>query len=119
MKVAYQNLEYGISTILAAPFVNELTDECWMQRLKNRCDSYSTSVVVAWVTCDLDSMHEYLSRRGAARDAWKLANWHQWVSEVDLHNRPACNYSEIDNQLNAAVGLADQARDLLKRISNK
>jgi predicted kinase len=116
MNAAYENLECGISTIVAAPFADELNDERWLQRLLNRCGSLGTTVSVTWVTCDADSMYEYLSARGAARDAWKLANWPQWLEAIDLHSRPACNYFHVDNRLNGAVSLADQARSLVKRM---
>jgi predicted kinase len=118
MTSAYENIECGISTILAAPFIAELNDKEWLQRLLNRCGSLGTTVSVSWVTCDEDSMHEYLMRRGAARDAWKLANWDRWLSAIDLHMRPSCDHFVVDNRLNGCVTLADQAKALMDRIKS-
>jgi predicted kinase len=117
MNAGYENLQAGVSTILAAPFVAELDDKAWLQRLLNRCGSLGTTVSVSWVHCDAQSMQEYLIARGAARDAWKLANWDDWMAMVDLNKRPACDHFVVDNQLNGAVSLADQARALIQRVS--
>lgn len=117
MSAAYENLDCGVSTITAAPFVNELDDEDWVRRLVNRCASFGARLSVVWMSCDPGSMHEYLTSRSAARDTWKLSHWDEWLAGIDLRKRPACDYTHVDNRLNAAVSLTDQARALVARTA--
>jgi hypothetical protein len=61
-------------------------------------------------------MYDYISFRGAARDSWKLANWDTYAALVDENFEPAGPHHVVDNRLNAAVALADQARDITSRM---
>lgn len=115
LNTAYDNLTRGVSTVLTAPFVSELGDEAWLGRMLNRCAARAIDVTVVWLHCDLDSMHEYLQSRGAARDTWKLSAWEQYAATVDLSLRPRCDHIVVDNRLNAATSLAEQARSLVAR----
>ncbi|WP_433498120.1 hypothetical protein ACQP1K_24945 [Sphaerimonospora sp. CA-214678] len=54
--------------------------------------------------------------RGAARDAWKLANWEQYVAGLTTEASPATAHVTVDNRLGAVISLADQTRETLKRI---
>jgi transposase len=60
-------------------------------------------------------MREYLQARGAARDTWKLTAWDEYTATVDLSLRPRCDHIVVDNRLNAATSLAEQARSLVAR----
>jgi hypothetical protein len=48
---------------------------------------------------------------------WKLAHWDEWLASVELSRRPACDHFTVDNRLNGAVTLAEQAQALIKRIA--
>ncbi|MGW7464272.1 AAA family ATPase [Streptomyces xantholiticus] len=113
MEAAWDNLNCGISTILDAPFISEFAQAEWMQRFQNRCRSKRVSVAPIWVECDPDSMREYIEFRGAARDAWKMEAWDEYVSGLDLKMRPQGPHFVVDNRLGAAVALVDEARDVL------
>lgn len=63
-------------------------------------------------------MYDYLSHRSAARDAWKLSNWEEYLTTIDPDFEPAFPHYTVDNRLNAAVALADQARDVASRVKN-
>jgi len=117
MNVALQNLDCNVSTVVAAPFVAEISDSAWLQRLVNRCASRSVHVAVVWVDCDADSMYEYLHARGAARDAWKLNSWDDYLNTIDLTLRPRCEHFVVNNHLNTTTSLADQALALAGQIS--
>jgi transcriptional regulator with XRE-family HTH domain/predicted kinase len=113
LSTAYENLMRGISTVVAAPFVAEIADEAWLGRMLNRCAERAIDVAVVWMHCDLDSMRDYLQSRGAARDTWKLTAWEEYAATVDLSLRPRCDHIVVDNRLNAATSLAEQARSLV------
>ncbi|MER5382218.1 AAA family ATPase [Streptomyces sp. NPDC002688] len=113
MEAAWDNVDCGISTILDAPFVSEFSQADWMQRFQNRCRSKRVSVATIWVQCDPESMREYIEFRGAARDAWKMEAWDEYVSSLNLELRPQGPHFVVDNRLGAAVALVDEARDVL------
>jgi predicted kinase/transcriptional regulator with XRE-family HTH domain len=111
-----ENLKAGVSTVLTAPFVREFSDPWWFARVQNKCKAAGATLVVIWMSCDLESMYDYISYRGAARDSWKLANWGTYSGAVDEDFEPAGPHYVVDNRLNAAVALADQARDITGRM---
>lgn len=116
MDTANDNIDCGISTILAAPFIAELGDQAWLSRLTNRCKAKGVDVAVIWVRCDVDSMREYIEFRDAPRDAWKLANWDEYASTLDTDSSPPGVHLTIDNRLGAAISTADQTREALRRV---
>ncbi|MEU0565178.1 AAA family ATPase [Nonomuraea sp. NPDC005983] len=116
MEAAFDNLNVGTSAILSAPFIAELADPDWVCRLTNRCAAKGIDVAVVWVRCDVESMREYIEFRGAARDAWKLQNWDAYTSGLNTDTSPPTAHTTVDNRLGAAISLADQTRETLKRI---
>ncbi|MFF4902863.1 AAA family ATPase [Streptomyces sp. NPDC001068] len=116
MQPAMANIKCGISTVLTAPFISEMTNADWMQRLANRCNALGVDVYPVWVRCDEESMREYITFRSAARDAWKLARWGEYVSTIDMDLRPAVPHLVVDNRLGTAVSLADQARQAMGAV---
>lgn len=115
METAWDNLNAGTSTILSAPFIAELKDEAWFARLENRCAAKGIDLAAIWVRCDTESMREYIEFRAAARDAWKLGNWEQYIAGLDTDTPPTAHVT-VDNRLGSAISLADQTREALKRI---
>jgi hypothetical protein len=68
------------------------------------------------MSCDETSMRDYIAFRGAARDSWKLENWQDYLATIDVRFRPPFEHHRVDNRLNAAIALADQARDVALRV---
>ena len=116
MQSAMANINCGISTVLTAPFIAEMTNTSWMQRLSNRCSALGVDVFPLWVRCDAESMREYITFRSAARDAWKLQRWEEYAATIDLELRPAVPHLVVDNRMGAAVSLADQARQAIGAV---
>ncbi len=116
MQAAYANITCGISTVLTAPFIGEMTSEAWMNRLINKCNALGVDVSPIWVQCDRESMREYIGFRSAARDAWKLQRWDEYMATVDLDLRPVVPHLVVDNRLGTAISLADQARHALRAV---
>ena len=54
-------------------------------------------------------MHTYLQRRDAARDTWKLNHWDEYLAQVNVDMRPEIPHFYVDNSLNSAVQLLDEA----------
>jgi predicted kinase len=113
---AFDNLRLGISTVVTAPFVHEMSDADWLDRIKKRCVKHGASVAVVWMRCDVDSMRDYLETRDAARDSWKLSYWNDYVASIDPEQRPVCTHYVVDNSRHARTNLAEQARRLANRV---
>jgi len=116
MDAMTENLRCGVSTVVTGPFVREFADMQWMMRVRNRCAAYRARLSVVWMNCDEESMHDYIAFRGAARDSWKLNNWPDYIDTIDLEFAPPFDHHSVDNRLNAAVALADQAREIAARV---
>ncbi|WP_030588495.1 AAA family ATPase [Streptomyces anulatus] len=116
LETAYANVDCAISTVLSAPFIAETTDPRWMRRLINRCEARGVTVAVVWIQCDLDTMHEYISFRSAARDSWKLQNWDTYAAGIDLELRPVVPHLVVDNRLGSAISLTDQVRQVFGTV---
>jgi predicted kinase len=113
-----ENVECGTSAIVTAPFLDEFADQAWLDRITARCVAMSAQVTFVWVYCDPESMRTYLKHRGAARDAWKLANWQTYLSRINLDFQPLVEHHLVDNSLGGAP-LQDQAAALLRQLTTK
>ncbi len=111
-----ENLRCGVSVIVTAPFIREMGDRAWCDRLRADVESMGAALHVVWVRADVDSMHHYLRHRGAARDATKLADWDKYVSGINTSFTPAIDHTIIDNSVGARP-LQEQANELVKEIA--
>jgi predicted kinase len=111
-----ENLECGTSCIVTAPFVTEFGDPAWCERTRSLIASHGGTAHFVWVTTDVDTMHSYIRKRGAARDTSKLADWTAWVDSLSLDFRPAIDHFVIDNSAGAPP-LQRQADTLLTEVT--
>jgi predicted kinase len=116
LDASIENLRCGVSTVITAPFVREFSDGEWFTRLQNRCAAHRARLNVVWMRCDEESMHDYIAFRGAARDSWKLRHWQDYLATINVNFAPPFHHHSVDNRLNAAVALADQARDVAAKV---
>ena len=111
-----ENVECGTSCVVTAPFVGEFADPAWCERTRSLIASHGGATHFVWVTCDADTMHSYVRKRGAARDAAKLADWSKWIGSLDIDFRPAIDHLVIDNSAGAPP-LQRQADTLLTKVT--
>ncbi|RAY15938.1 ATP-binding protein [Actinomadura craniellae] len=116
MKAGWENLACGTSVILSAPFIREVNDAAWIRRTRRRCQRFGVELRVVWVASDADTMRMRLVSRGAERDMWKLANWDDYLSDVDPEMLPSCPHFVIDNRIDAQFPLADQVASLVRSL---
>ncbi|MEO3781320.1 AAA family ATPase [Micromonospora sp. B11E3] len=112
---AEENVQCGNSVIMTAPFVAEFRDPQWLERTRARFEGMGASVSVVWVYCDPETMNFYLRKRGAARDAAKLADWTGYLGRIDTGFRPPVEHTVVDNCA-SAVSLQAQADALVKSL---
>lgn len=113
-EVTIENVTCGNSVVMTAPFIRELADETWCRRTQAEFDALDAQVRTIWVRCDEESMRIYLRRRGAARDATKLANWDNYAAGLDLQYTPAMPHVIVDNSVQDPP-LQVQVENLLNR----
>ena len=111
-----ENLQCGSSVVVTAPFIKELSDEAWCDRLSATIAAYNGTLRVVWVHCDPITMLTYIRRRGAARDDYKLANWSKYVENLDAAFEPKIQHARFDNSAGARP-LQEQAKDLLNEMA--
>ncbi|WP_435055967.1 AAA family ATPase, partial [Micromonospora aurantiaca (nom. illeg.)] len=112
---AGENVQCGNSVIVTAPFIREFNDPAWMARTRAFYEAAQATVTVVWVYCDAETMLTYVRRRGAARDAVKLADWATYLSGISLEFRPADSHIVIDNCASSRP-LQEQAKELVREI---
>uniref|UniRef100_UPI003F4985B4 GntR family transcriptional regulator n=1 Tax=Saccharothrix espanaensis TaxID=103731 RepID=UPI003F4985B4 len=110
-----ENLECGTSCLVTAPFILEFGDPAWCERIRSLIASHGAKTHFVWVACDSATMHRYVRKRGAARDASKLADWPKWISSINLNFRPSTAHHTINNSADAAP-LQLQADNLLAEL---
>lgn len=101
MATAHENTGCGAGAMITAPFVREFADPAWIERERSQFASDGVPAVLVWVACDSETMHTYLRRRGAARDAAKLSGWDEYLAKIDLDFRPPSDHIVIDNSATA------------------
>ncbi|MGB2567714.1 AAA family ATPase [Micromonospora citrea] len=110
-----ENVQCGNSVIVTAPFIREFNDPAWMARTRAFFEAAQATIHVVWVYCDADTMLTYVRRRGAARDAFKLADWSAYLDAINLDFRPADTHVVVDNCASSRP-LQEQAKELVKAI---
>jgi DNA-binding transcriptional regulator YhcF (GntR family)/predicted kinase len=110
-----ENLQCGISSVVAAPFLREFADAAWVNRTLATCKDFGATATFVWLYCDADTMHTYVRHRGAARDASKLADWPGYLSKIDLEMRPSVSHVVVDNSASSEP-LQVQARKLIEQV---
>jgi predicted kinase len=117
LKTGLENLACGTSAILSAPFIREVNDQAWLRRLDMRCRALGGHLAVVWVYADPESMRHRLIARNAERDAWKIANWPEYLGGIDVDMLPAAEHSYLDNGEDGGLPLLDQVTMLARQLT--
>lgn len=112
---ALENVGCGNSAVVTAPFIREFSDPAWISRTEASFANLEAAVTLVWLYCDPDTMHTYLRRRGAARDAFKLSDWPGYLATMDIDFRPAGPHITVENCASSAP-LQTQAKELLDTV---
>jgi predicted kinase len=119
LKTGYENLQYGASSILSAPFIREVNDDQWLRRAHKQCVALAGRLIIVWVAADVETMRLRLIARNAERDSWKIANWEQYADSIDATMVPSSEHFLLDNSIDSAAPLADQVRGLATALDNR
>ncbi|MDF2878108.1 MAG: Zeta toxin family protein [Clostridia bacterium] len=83
LDVAFEALAFNDHVILNAPFTKEFRNASYIEALKQRLAPYEAELVMIWVHCDLELIHERMKDRNSERDKWKLENWEAYIKTKD------------------------------------
>ncbi|WP_280379798.1 AAA family ATPase [Nocardia wallacei] len=112
-----ENVSCGVSAIATAPFIKEFSTEAWFRRTAAELDTVGADMQVVWIRCQPDSMHAYITRRGAARDSWKLAHWDDYVRSINVEFEPPWAHTIITNDPESPP-LREQAQALIESLKD-
>ncbi|MFU8855220.1 GntR family transcriptional regulator [Micromonospora sp. SL1-18] len=113
-----ENVGCGNSAVVTAPFIREFNDPAWISRTEALFASLDATVTFVWLYCDPDTMHSYIRRRGAARDARKLSDWPAYLDSIDINFRPPVPHMLVENCA-SSIPLQTQAKELLDAVMNQ
>lgn len=98
MASVLENAEAGVGVIATAPFIRELADPAWIERTSAAIAQTGLDLTIVWVDCDVDTMHTYIRRRGAARDTVKLGRLPRWSGPQLSSRCPSHGRLQLCNQ---------------------
>ncbi|WIB65410.1 ATP-binding protein [Curtobacterium sp. MCBD17_040] len=111
------NVRAGVSVVVTAPFLQELQRPQWVTWLHNALKAHGARLHIVWVDCDEEMMRARITQRGAGRDTWKLANWSDYIA--DINPAPYRNAADqvVDNTLEAFTSLDEAASRFIASVA--
>ncbi|WP_439479487.1 AAA family ATPase [Chryseobacterium aquaticum] len=82
--LALEALNYDDKALINAPFTREIRSAEYINNLKVKLKDYNAKLTVIWVITEPEVIHQRMIKRNSDRDAWKLENWNEYISEVDF-----------------------------------
>lgn len=84
LALAMEALEYDDIVLINAPFTREIRDQEYINNLKNQLAEKDARLTVVWVVTDIDVVKQRMIDRNSPRDTWKLANWDEYIKDVNF-----------------------------------
>lgn len=117
LEIAKEALEYEEIVLINAPFTREVRDVPYMTALRKELATRDTKLVIIWVQTDVAVVKQRMIERNSDRDAWKIANWDQYVAGINYDipielDDPNC----VDDLLVFQNSSEEQYNESMKRI---
>ncbi|MDD5884972.1 MAG: AAA family ATPase [Erysipelotrichaceae bacterium] len=85
LDMAFQALKYDDLVLINAPFTKEIHTPSFIVSLREKLEhDYNARLVIVWVTCDMETVHQRMIERNSPRDVFKLKNFDAWVKTQDF-----------------------------------
>ena len=84
LALAMEALEYDDIVLINAPFTREIRDTVFIDNLKNQLVEKNARLTVVWIMTDINVVKQRMIDRNSSRDTWKLANWSEYIQNVDF-----------------------------------
>ena len=93
LDIAMEALEYNDTVLINAPFTDEIRDDDYLNKLRERLAKKDAALVVVWVNTRIDVCHQRMIKRNSDRDTWKLEHWDEYVASQNYN--PPTNIKEL------------------------
>ena len=85
LDMAFQALKYDDLVLINAPFTKEIHTPSFIVSLREKLEhDYNARLVIVWVTCDMETVHQRMIERNSPRDVFKLKIFDAWVKTQDF-----------------------------------
>lgn len=84
LALAMEALEYDDIVLINAPFTREIRDQAYIDNLKSQLEEKGARLTIVWVVTDIDVVRQRMMDRNSPRDTWKLANWDEYIKDVNF-----------------------------------
>lgn len=84
LALAMEALEYDDIVLINAPFTREIRDQAYIDNLKSQLEEKGARLTIVWVVTDIDVARQRMIDRNSPRDTWKLANWDEYIKDVNF-----------------------------------
>ena len=84
MDLAFEALKYENLVMVNAPFTQEIRDDEYIAKLREKLKDYGAKLTVIWIVTDPEVCHQRMIKRNSDRDVWKLENWDEYISKVNF-----------------------------------
>jgi tRNA uridine 5-carbamoylmethylation protein Kti12 len=84
LDLALEALVYDDIVLINAPFTREIRDTHYIDALKHQLIEKNARLTVVWVITEVDIIKQRMIARNSDRDTWKIANWDEYIANVDF-----------------------------------
>ncbi|MGL4739045.1 MAG: AAA family ATPase [Cellulosilyticaceae bacterium] len=84
MQVAFEALDYNQFVTVNAPFSKEIRSPKYLDELSTHLAEVGAELVIIWVHCEMQLIHERMIARNSDRDKWKIDHWDEYVAARDF-----------------------------------
>ncbi len=84
MDLAFEALKYENLVMVNAPFTQEIRDDEYIAKLREKLKDYGAKLTVIWIVTDPEVCHQRMIKRNSDRDVWKLEHWDEYISKVNF-----------------------------------
>ena len=85
MDLAFEALKYENLVMVNAPFTQEIRDDEYIAKLREKLKDYGAKLTVIWIVTDPEVCHQRMIKRNSDRDVWKLEHWKEYVATQNFH----------------------------------
>ena len=84
MDLAFEALKYENLVMVNAPFTQEIRDDEYIAKLREKLKDYGAKLTVIWIVTDPEVCHQRMIKRNSDRDVWKLEHWDEYIAKVNF-----------------------------------
>lgn len=112
MDVAHENLQIGRNVVCVAPFQREFASRSAFDEFTATVGDLRCETTVVWVRADAQTIRHRIEKRAAARDAWKLEHFDEYMKSVQTEPPSLPNVHVFENSHTEAVATGQRLEAL-------